>query len=119
MMYSGCNSGTDCQFPDLFPDFCGSSVHRPIKYCLKGFFLQNTPKISDLRLQFNGLLVVTFFDTYSTGFFGRNGLQMPLVAFYCDHVGEIGFCRVNTGFWAVWEYFFGVIVLTRIIQKKM
>ena len=98
-MYSGCNSGFDCLFPDLFPVFCGSSVHRSRKYCLNRLFFQNNRNIRDLRLQFDGLLAITLFDTYSTGFFGRNGLQMPLVAFCCDHVGEIGIWQGFSGYW--------------------
>jgi hypothetical protein len=48
-----------------------------------------------LTLQFIGVPVITFFGTYFRRFFGRNGLQMPLVARYCVHVGEM---RVLWGF---------------------
>jgi hypothetical protein len=101
MMYSGCYSGSDCQFSDLFPGFFESSVHRSRKYCENRFFLKNSPNFRELCLQFNGLLVVTLFDTYFTWLLGRNGLQMPLVAFYCDHVVEIGIWQGLSGFF--WE----------------
>jgi hypothetical protein len=96
MRYSGRNTGSDCFFPDRVPGFCESGVHANKKYRLNRLFRENNGFNGDLILQFSGLLTVTFFDTYLSWFFGRFGLQMPLVALYCDHVGEIGFLQ---GFW--------------------
>ena len=61
-----------------------------------------------------GFLAVTFFDTYFRCFFGRFGLQMPLVARYCDHVGEFW---VLKGFWEFGEILFCGGVRVRIFQK--
>jgi hypothetical protein len=43
-----------------------------------------------LILQFSGGLRASGFDTYFRLIFERNGLQMPVVALYRDHVGEFG-----------------------------
>jgi hypothetical protein len=68
----------------------GSGVHATIKYRFKRLFLENNRFIWDLSLQFSGFLRASNFDKYSKEVFGRNGLQMPLVAHQCDHIGELG-----------------------------
>lgn len=74
----------------MVSDFLKSGVHRYHKYCLNGLFLKNNLFTRDLSLQFNGLLLVTFFSTYLRWFFGRNCAKTPLVADYHNHVGELG-----------------------------
>jgi hypothetical protein len=54
-------------------------------------FCQNIHFKANKTVQFSGLLRASFFGIYYSWFFGRNGLQMPLVARYRDHVGEMGF----------------------------
>ena len=98
MRYSGCNSGSDYLFPDRVSGFCASGVHDHKKYRLNRLFRENNGFSGDFILLFNGLLTVTFFDTYFSRFLGRNAKQMPLVALYFDHVGEIGFRKVFSGF---------------------
>jgi hypothetical protein len=61
--YSEPPTGSDCHFPSSVFGFFGSGVHRYKEYCLKWLFLQNNPFNRDLTLQFNGLLLVTFFGT--------------------------------------------------------
>jgi hypothetical protein len=63
MYYSEPHTGSDCHFPDHVFGFFGSGVHRYREYCFKWLFLQNNPFNRDLSLQFNGLLLVTFFGT--------------------------------------------------------
>ncbi|MDO8873356.1 MAG: hypothetical protein Q7V05_11610 [Methanoregula sp.] len=95
--YSEPHTGSDCRFLTPVFGFFGRGVHRYRKYCFKWLFFQKNLFIRDLTLQFIGLLAVTFFDTYFRWFYGRNGLQIPLVAHYCDHVGEFGFYKVFEG----------------------
>ena len=90
MIYSEPDKGSDCLFPDQFSDFFGRGVRRWKNNSFKELFLQNNRFTSDLILQFSGVLRASNFDTYFRWFFKRNGLQMPLVARYCDHVGESG-----------------------------
>jgi len=63
MYYSEPYKGSDCHFPDPVFGFFGSGVHRYREYCFNWLFLQNNPINRDLSLQFNGLLLVTFFGT--------------------------------------------------------
>jgi len=91
MIYSEPYTGSDCHFPDPVFSFFERGVHRYKKYGLKWLFPQNNRFNRDLILQFSGLLLLTFFNTYFRGFFSRNGLQIPLVAVYRNHVGEMGF----------------------------
>ena len=88
MRYSGLNKGSDCLFPDRVPGFCESGVHANKKYRFNRLFLEKNGFNQYLSLQFNGAFGGHFFDIYFRCFFGRFGLQMPLVARYCDHVGE-------------------------------
>jgi hypothetical protein len=106
MIYSEPYTGSDCLFPDPVFGFLGRSVHRYKNNCFKGLFLQNNRFTHDFILQFNGVLLITFFDTYFRWFFSRNRLQMPLVADYCDHVGEISFWQDLYGFLVSREGFY-------------
>ena len=64
MIYSEPYMGSDYSFPDLVFGFLGRCVHSNWKYSLKGLFLKNNPITRDLSMQFNGVLLVPFFDTY-------------------------------------------------------
>jgi len=54
-----------------------------------------------LILQFIGVLRASGFDTYFRLIFEMNGLQMPLVPLYRDHLGEFGFFEGIYGFLVV------------------
>lgn len=96
--YSEPYTGSDCHFHKPVFGFFEYRVPPHKKYCLKWVFPQNNPFNRDFSLQFIGVLLVTFIGTYFTWFFGRNGVQMPLVDMYRIHVGELnvlkGFCGI-------------------------
>jgi len=68
----------------------GSGVHADRKYRFKWLFLENNDFNRDFAVQFSGLLAASFFSVIISRVFGRNGLQMPLVARCCNHFGELG-----------------------------
>jgi hypothetical protein len=67
------------------------------KYRLKRLFSKMKRFKQNKTCLINGLLTASFFGIYSR-FIGRNGLQMPLAARHCDHVGEFGKYGILSGF---------------------
>jgi hypothetical protein len=102
MIYSEPHMGSDCHFLDQVFGFFGNGVHRYNKYCLKWLFIQNNRFERDLSLQFIGVLAVTIFNIYFRWLFGRNGLQMPLVARHRFNVGELGVLKGFVGLFSGW-----------------
>ena len=90
MHYFEPHTGSDCLFPDRVFGFQWKCVNTCGIYRYNWVICGNTRFNQEKICQFSGLLLVTFFGTYFRWFFDRNGLQMPLVAHYRNHVGDFG-----------------------------